>query len=88
MTEYKNYVPKAVAVGTSGAQLVDYDESRTVLIVFNQGSEDVQLYMNSVDAAFVTIPVGYGISFKEITPINEVNAKTTSGTSTLTVWEA
>ena len=86
MNDLNNYESKAVAVGTTPESLLPTNKNRTFLVLFNQGDETVRVYFD-VSAAYLEIKKGQGIHFAKA-PINEVTAQTTTGTTTLTVWEA
>lgn len=86
MDKFNNYTSKAVAVDSSGVALTAENKNRTALILFNQGSEAVRVYFD-IQASYIEIQADQGIHFNSA-PINAVNARTTSGTSTITVWEA
>lgn len=86
MDNYNNYIPVAKAVNTGGVSLVDTNSTRTALTLYNQGDESAQIYMD-VTAAYIDLLPKQGMTFNKA-PINEVHARTSTGTTTITVMEA
>jgi len=82
-----NYTSALVTVTTSETGLVGTDINRSALILFNQGTEDVQWYFGDNSTHYFVLAAGTGIHFPA-PPINTINAVTSSGTAAVSVMEA
>lgn len=87
MKNGRNYDSKVVAVATTETEVVARNNDRKALILFNTGSEAINLYMDDATTATFALEAGKGMYF-EYAPINQVNATVASGTVNLTVLEA
>jgi hypothetical protein len=83
----RNYQSTLVSVTTSETALLGVNAYRKALILFNQGAADVQVYFDSNSTIYYTLEAGQGMHFPEA-PINALNAKTSSGTASVTVMVA
>jgi|TARA_R110000851_G_scaffold251109_1_gene403569 L-ascorbate metabolism protein UlaG (beta-lactamase superfamily) len=86
MSKPNNYGGAPVTATTSGVELTAQNTQRNALILFNQGPETILVYFDTATNYF-EIEANKGVHFP-VTPLNQVNAKTTSGTATVSVLEA
>lgn len=82
-----NYTSAVVSVTTSATELVGTDINRSALILFNQGTEDVQWYFGDNSTHYFVLRAEAHIHFPA-PPINSINAVTTTGTADVTVMVA
>lgn len=83
-----NYKSSLVSVTTTVAEALPLNKDRTNLILFNQGTETVQVYFDANSTIYFEIEANKGAHFFGGAPINVINVITASGTSTLSVLEA
>ena len=86
-TDTSNYKSTVVSVTTSETELAAADNNRTAMILFNQGSSTIQVYFDSNNTAYFEIEANKGLYFPQ-PPRNQVQARTASGTATVSVLEA
>lgn len=82
-----NYTSAVITVTTSETEITAANNSRTALVLYNQGPSPVDVYFAENSTMFVTIPAGDGLQFTEI-PRNQIQGVVSSGTAAVTVWEA
>lgn len=82
-----NFSSKVVNVTTSNTNLAEFNTNRESLILFNQGAQDVQINFGSETTAYFVLEAGKGMYFGTTAPVNQVNARTTTGSSNVTVME-
>lgn len=88
MNKSNNYKERQpVDVTTTVTELVGRNDDRIALILFNQGTENVQLSFGANPDNWFELEASKGMHFP-ITPKNAVSAKTASGTATVSVLEA
>ena len=69
----------------TAAEVLPYDDERKALLLFNQSaSETVQFYFEDNNTMYFEIEPQKGIHLPEA-PMNQIKAKTVSGTANLTV---
>lgn len=82
-----NYTSREYGLTTTAVQVTEVNKNRKSLVLFNTGADACFIMLG--DEGQVNIPAGDHIAFVGCTvPINAIYAGTTSGTSTLVVWEA
>ena len=87
MNKSNNYGGATASVTTANTELSARNNDRNALILFNQGPEDVRVFMDSADTNYFVLEANKGIHFPTA-PQNQVQAKTASGTATVSVLEA
>ena len=63
-----------------------FNRSREALVLFNMGSQDAQIYFESASTMYYVLEAGKGMHFPNV-PYNQVQAKTASGSTDITVME-
>lgn len=86
-TNPSNYSSALVSVTTGGVELAAANNIRSALILFNQGAETIQVYFDTNTTIYFELEANKGMHFPE-PPRNQVNAKTASGTASVSVLEA
>lgn len=86
MSKFNNFKSSVVAVTTSETQLLPRNNNRTALILFNQGSENINWYFEDNSTMYFTLEAGKGMYFPDA-PTNQIQAVSASGSVNVSVME-
>lgn len=81
-----NFTPRIKNVTTSPTELLPHNANRSAVILYNQSTNDVRLWLE-LEAAYILMPGQTGLEFEQ-NALNVLNAKTESGSAIITIWEA
>lgn len=85
-SKQNNFKASIKNVTTAGVELLPHNANRSAVILYNQSTNDVRLWLE-LEAAYILMPGQTGLEFDQ-NALNVLNAKTESGSAIITVWEA
>ena len=82
-----SYHDSTVDLTTSEVEVLEINENRKILMLFNVGPEAARIMFSAGSDCYIELPAGQGLNLDKHAPLNPIYAKAATGTATLNVVE-